>query len=134
LVQFQEGFLGPLVKEEYEGLLMKLRLLLERVLVQSLRELELLAEEGVDLPLLRLGFMPDQWGIEPLKGLKPLVGLKGSSLVKLTPLFEQGVSESLMRMRSLLERKMAQLLMDLHVENQGYPQDDSPVFLLRMPD
>jgi hypothetical protein len=32
-VQFQEGFLGPLVKEESEGLLVKLRLLLERVLV-----------------------------------------------------------------------------------------------------
>jgi hypothetical protein len=96
--------------------------------------LELLAEEGVDLPLLRLGFLPGQWGIEPLKGLKPLVGLKGSSLVKLTPLFEQGVTESLMRMRSLLEQKTAQLLMDLHVEDQGYPQDDSLVFLMRIPD
>jgi hypothetical protein len=65
--------------------------------------------------------------------LKPLVGLKGSSLVKLTPLFEQGVTGSLMRMRSLLEQ-MAQLLVDLHVEEQGCPQDDSPVFLPQIPD
>jgi hypothetical protein len=121
------------VKEESEELLAKLRLLLERVLGQSLAELELLAEEEVDLPLLRLGFLPGQWGIEPLKGLKPLVGLKGSSLVKLTPLFEQGVTGSLMRMRSLLQQ-MAQLLVGLHVEEQGYPQDDSPVFLLRISD
>jgi hypothetical protein len=122
------------VKEESEELLAKLRLLLERVLVQSLADLKLLAEEEMDLPLLRLGFLPGQWGIEPLKGLEPLVGLKGSSLVKLTPLFEQGVTGSLMRMRFLLEQKMVQLLVNLHVEEQGYPQDDSPVFLLRVPD
>jgi hypothetical protein len=66
--------------------------------------------------------------------LKPLVGLRGSSLVKLAPLFEQGVTGSLMRRRSLLEQKRAQLLVNLHVEEQGYPQDDSPVFLLRIPD
>jgi hypothetical protein len=62
--------------------------------------------------------------------LKPLVGLKGSSLVKLAPLFEQEVTGSLMKMRSLLEQKMAQFLVNLHVEEQGYPQGDSPVFLL----
>jgi hypothetical protein len=62
--------------------------------------------------------------------LKPLVGLKGSSLVKLAPLFEQGVTGSLMKMRSLLEKEMAQLLVNLHFEEQGYPQGDSPVFLL----
>jgi hypothetical protein len=107
-----------MVKEESEELLAKLRLLLERVLVQSLADLKLLAEEEVDLPLLRLGFLPGQWGIEPLKGLKPLVGLKGSFLVKLTPLFEQGVTGSLMRMRFLLEQKMVQLLVNLHVENR----------------
>jgi hypothetical protein len=121
------------VKGEFEELLAKLRLLLERALMQSLAELELLAEEEMDLPLLRLGFLPGQWGIEPLKGLKPLVVLKGSSLVKLTPLFEQGMTGSLMRMRSPLEQ-MAQLLVDLHVEEQGYPQDDSSVFLLRISD
>jgi hypothetical protein len=48
--------------------------------------------------------------------------------MKLTPLFEQGVTGYLMRIRSLLEQKMAQLLVNLHVEEQGYPQDDSPVF------
>jgi hypothetical protein len=44
-----------------------------------------------------------------------------------------GVTGSLMRMRSLLEQ-MTQPLVDLHDEEQGYPQDDSPVFLLRKPD
>jgi hypothetical protein len=68
-----------------------------------------------------------------LKDLKSPVGLKGSFLVRLVSLFEQGVTGSLRRMRSLLEQ-MAQPLVDLHVERQGYPQDDSPVFLLRIPD
>jgi hypothetical protein len=54
--------------------------------------------------------------------------------VKLTPMFEQGVTGSLMKMRFLLEQRMAQLLVNLHVEEQGYPQDDSPVFLLRISD
>jgi hypothetical protein len=44
----------------------------------------------VDLPLLGLGFLPDQEEIEPLKGLKLLVELMGSSLVKLVLLFEKG--------------------------------------------
>jgi hypothetical protein len=48
------------MEEESEELLVKLRLLLERVLVQSLADLKLLAEEEVDLPLLRLGFLPGQ--------------------------------------------------------------------------
>jgi hypothetical protein len=39
-----------------------------------------------------------------------------------------------MGMTSLLEQKMAQLLVKLHVEEQGYPQGDSAVFLLRIPD
>jgi hypothetical protein len=56
-VQFQGRFLEPLVKEE---LLTKLRLLCERVLVQSLATLKLLAGEEMDLPLLRLGFLPGQ--------------------------------------------------------------------------
>jgi hypothetical protein len=38
----------------------KLRLLFERVLVQSLATLKLLAGEEMDLPLLRLGFLPGQ--------------------------------------------------------------------------
>jgi hypothetical protein len=49
-----------MVKEESEELLAKLRLLFERVLVQSLADLELLAEKEVDLPLLRWGFLPGQ--------------------------------------------------------------------------
>jgi hypothetical protein len=45
------------VKEE---LLAKLRLLCEKVLVQSLVTLKLLAGEEIELPLLRLGFLPGQ--------------------------------------------------------------------------
>jgi hypothetical protein len=56
-VQFQEGSLKPLVKEE---ILAKLKLLFERMLVQSLVGLKLLAEEEVDLPLLWLGDLPGQ--------------------------------------------------------------------------
>jgi hypothetical protein len=48
------------VKEEPEELLAKLRLLFEKVLVQSLAYLELLAEEEVDLLLLWLGFLLGQ--------------------------------------------------------------------------
>jgi hypothetical protein len=48
------------VKEESEELLAKLRFLFERVLVQSLADLKLLAEEEVDLPLLWLGFPSGQ--------------------------------------------------------------------------
>jgi hypothetical protein len=48
------------VKEESEKLLAKLRLLFGRVLVQSLANLKLLAEEEVDLPLLWLGFLSGQ--------------------------------------------------------------------------
>jgi hypothetical protein len=68
-----------------------------------------------------------------LKDLKSLVGWESSSLVRLVSLFEQGMIESLMRMKSPLEL-VAQPLVDLHVEGQGYPQDDSPVFLLQMSD
>jgi hypothetical protein len=50
-VQFHRVSLEPLVKEEPEELLAKLRLLFEKVLVQSLAYLKLLAEEEVDLPL-----------------------------------------------------------------------------------
>jgi hypothetical protein len=113
--------------------LAKLRLLCERVLVQSLATLKLLAGEEMDLPLLRLGFLPGQQGIEPLKGLKCLVGWESSSLVRLVSLFEQGVIESLMRMKSPLEQ-VAQPLVDLRVEGQGHPQGDPPMFLLQVPD
>jgi hypothetical protein len=84
------------VKEEPEELLAKLRLLFEKVLVQSLAYLKLLAEEEEDLPLLWLGFLLGRQGIEPLKDWKPLTGLRGSSLVKQVALFEQEVIGSLM--------------------------------------
>jgi hypothetical protein len=67
-----------------------------------------------------------------MKDLKFLLG-ESSSLVRLVSLSEQGVIESLMRMKSLFEQ-VAQPLVDLHVERQGYPQVGSPVFLLQMPD
>jgi hypothetical protein len=57
----------------------------------------------------------------------------GSSLVKLALLLEKGVTGSLMRIRSLLEQKMVQLLANLHAEGKRFPQDGSPMFLLRMP-
>jgi hypothetical protein len=57
VVRFQGRFLEPLVKEV---LLAKLKLLYEMVLVQSLVTLKLLAGEEMNLPLLRLGFLPGQ--------------------------------------------------------------------------
>jgi hypothetical protein len=95
--------------------------------------LKLLAGEDMDLPLLRLGFLPGQQWIEPLKGLKSLVRWESSSLVRLVSLSEQGVIESLMKMKYLLGQ-VAQPLVDLYVEEQGYPQDDPPMFLLQVPD
>jgi hypothetical protein len=43
-----------------EVLVVKPKLLCERVLIQSLATLKLLAGEEMDLPLLRLRFLPDQ--------------------------------------------------------------------------
>jgi hypothetical protein len=60
LVQVRREFLGPLMEEESEEHLVKLKLLLERVLVQSLENLKLLAEGKVDLPLLRMESLPGQ--------------------------------------------------------------------------
>jgi hypothetical protein len=48
------------VKKEPEELLVKLRLLFEKVLVPSLAYLKLLAEEELNLPLLWLGFLHGQ--------------------------------------------------------------------------
>jgi hypothetical protein len=122
------------VGEESEELLVKLKLLLEGRLVLSLANLELLAEVNVDLPLLRLGFLLGQGEIEPLKCLKVLVELMGSSLVKPALLFEKGVTGSLMKIRSPLEQKMVQPLVNLHAEGERFAQDDSPIFLLQMSD
>jgi hypothetical protein len=116
-----------------EVLVAKLKLLCEKVLIQSLATLELLAGEEMDSPLLRLMFLPGQWVIEPLEGLKALVGWRSSSLARSVFLSEQGVIESLMKMRSLLAQ-VAQPWVDLHVERQGHPQVDPPLFPLQIPD
>jgi hypothetical protein len=116
-----------------EVLVAKLKLLCERVLIQSLAALKLLAGEEMDLSLLRLRFLPGQWVIEPLKDLKALFGRGNSSLARLVFLSEQGVIESLMKMRSLLGQ-VAQPWVDLHVERQGHPQVDPPLFPLQIPD
>jgi hypothetical protein len=120
------------VEEEFEELLAKLKFLLEERLVLSLANLELLAEVKVDLPLLRLGFLLDQGEIEPSKGLKLLVELMGSSLVKLALLFEKGVTGPLMKIKSPLEEKMVQPLVNLHAEGERFPHDDSPILLLQI--
>jgi hypothetical protein len=46
-------------------LVAKLRLLCERVLVQFLATLKLLAGEEMDLPLPKLGFLPGNRGLNP---------------------------------------------------------------------
>jgi hypothetical protein len=117
------------VEKEYEELLAKLRLLLEGKLVQSLVNLRLLAEVKADLSLLRLGFLLVQGEIELLEGLKLLVELMGSFLVKLALLLEEGVIGSLMKIRSLLEQKMVQPLVNLCAEGKKFP-----IFLLQMSD
>jgi hypothetical protein len=58
----------------------KLKLLCERVLIQFLATLKLLAGEELDSSLLRLMFLPGQWVIDPLKDLKALVGWGNSPL------------------------------------------------------
>jgi hypothetical protein len=101
--------------------LAKLELLFEGKLVHSLANLKLLAEVKIDLPLLRLGFLLGQEEIEPLRGLKLLVELMDSSLVKLVPLFEKGVFGSLMKIKSPLEQKVVQPLVNLHAEGKRFP-------------
>jgi hypothetical protein len=62
-----------------------------------------------------------------------LVGLGNSSLKSLVLLFEQGVIESLMKMRFPLGQ-VAQPWVDLLVETLGHPQADLSLCLLQMPD
>jgi hypothetical protein len=71
--------------------------------VHSPANLRFLAEVKVDLLLLRVGFLPGQEENEPLEGLKLLVELMGSSLVKMALLLEKGVTRSLMKTKSPLE-------------------------------
>jgi hypothetical protein len=66
--------------------------------------------------------------------LKLLVELRGSSLVKLALLSEKGVTGTLMKIKSPLEQKMVQPLVNLHAEGRRFPQGDSPIFLLQVLD
>jgi hypothetical protein len=134
LFKFRGEFLGQPVKEESEELLVKLKLLLGGKLVQSLANLRLLAEVKMDLSLLRPGFLFRQGKIEPLEGLKLLVELMGSFLVKLALRLEEGVIGSLVKLWSLLEQKMVQPLVNLCAEGKRFPQDGPPIFLLQMSD
>jgi hypothetical protein len=88
--------------------------------VHSLANLRLLAEVKVDLPLLRLGFLLGQEEMESLEGLKLLVELMDSSLVKMVLLFEKEVIGSLMKIKSPLEQKMVQLLVNMHAEGERF--------------
>jgi hypothetical protein len=53
--------------------------------------------------MLKLRFLLGQGEIEPLGGLKLLVELKDSFLVRLALLLKEGVIGSLVKLRSLLE-------------------------------
>jgi hypothetical protein len=76
-------------------------------------------------------FLPGQWVIEPLEDLMAPVGWGNSSLASLVFLSEQGVIESLMKMRFPLGQ-VAQPWVDLLVETLGHPQVDPSLFLLQM--
>jgi hypothetical protein len=110
----------------------KPKLLCERAMMQSLVTLKLLAGEKLDSPLLGLMFPLDQWVTEPLEDLMAPVGSGNSSLASLVFLFEQGVIESLMKMRFPLGQ-VAQPWEDLLVETLGRPRVDPLLFLLQMP-
>jgi hypothetical protein len=101
--------------------LAKQKLLLGRKLVHSLANLRFLAEVKEDLPLLRLGFLLGREEMESSEGLKLLVELMDSSLVKLVLLFGKEVIGSLMKIKSPLEQKMVQLLVNLHAEGERFP-------------
>jgi hypothetical protein len=109
----------------------KLKLICEEALMQFLATQELLAEEKMGSPRLGLMSLLDQWVIGLLEELMALVGLGNSSLASLVLLFEQGVTESLMKMRFPLGQ-VAQPWVDLFVETLGHPQVDLPLFLLQM--
>jgi hypothetical protein len=70
---------------------------------------------------------------EPLEDLEDLVGWGNLPLERLVLLSKQGVTESLMKMRSL-RGQMVQPWVDLLVETLGHPQVDPPLFPLQMPD
>jgi hypothetical protein len=101
----------------------ELKLLCEKVLMQFLAIQKLLAEEKMGSPLLGL--------ISLLDHLMALVEWGSSSLGNLILLSEQGVIESLMKMRFPLGQ-VAQPWVDLLVETLGRPQVDPPLFLLQI--
>jgi hypothetical protein len=98
-------------------------------MMQSLVTLKLLAGEKLGSPLLRLMFLLDQWVVEPLEDL---MAPGNSSLASLVFLSEQGVIESLMKMRFPLGQ-VAQPWEDLLVETLGRPRVDPLLVLLQMP-
>jgi hypothetical protein len=117
------------VKEVFQ---VELKLLCEKALMQLLATQELLAEEEMGSPLLGLMSLHDQWVIGPLEDLMVLFGLGNSSLESLLLLFEQGVIESLMKMRFPLGQ-VTQPWVDLFVETLGHPPVVLPLFLLQVP-
>jgi hypothetical protein len=117
------------VKEVFQE---ELKLLCEKVLMQFLATQKLLAEEKMGSPLLGLISLLDQWVIGPLKDLMALVEWGNSSLGNLILLSEQGVIESLMRMKFPLGQ-VAQPWVDLFVKTSGRPQVVLPLFLLQIP-
>jgi hypothetical protein len=117
------------VKEVFQA---ELELLCEKALMQFLATQELLAEVEMGSPLLGLMSLHDQWVIGPLEDLMALFGLGSSSLASLVLLLEQGVTESLMKMRFPLVQ-VAQPWVDLLVETLERPQVDPPLFLLQIP-
>jgi hypothetical protein len=117
------------VKEVFQ---VELKLLSEKALMQLLATQGLLVEKEMGSPLLGLVSLHDQQVIGPLEGLIVLVGLGNSSLESLLLLFEQGVIESLMKMRFPLGQ-VTQPSVDLFVETLGHPQVVLSLFLLQVP-
>jgi hypothetical protein len=83
-------------------------------------------------PLLGLISLLDQWVIGPLEDLMALIELINSSLGNMILLSEQGVIESLMKMKFPLGQ-VAQPWVDLFVETLGRPQVVLSLFLLQIP-
>jgi hypothetical protein len=117
------------VKEVFQA---ELKLLCEKVLMKFLATQKFLAEEKMGSTLLGLISLLGQWEIGPLEDLMALVELGNSSLGNLILLSEQGVIESLMKMKFPLGQ-VAQPWVDLFVETLGRPQVVLPLFLLQIP-
>jgi hypothetical protein len=110
----------------------ELKLLCGKALMRFLAIQKLLAEEKMGSPLLGLISLFDQWVIGPLEDLMALVEWGNSFLGNLILLSEQGVIQSLMKMKFPLGQ-VAQSWVDLLVATLGRPQVDPPLFLLQIP-